>query len=165
MRSFAPSLPPRPQKDMRGILECAHCLLFGEYLRVESARDGSGRLRPALALKRYWATDIWADLFDSILNADVLADCTRALVRVSPQPSVIPPQSAVTRGIHRLPLIVCGEPRVERRLTPSPCANNFGIGPHAGAMREAHPCALPRRRDASPACASYAPAFVATVSE
>ena len=45
---------------------CAHFLLHADYMALD--RDGAGFHRPRAALKRYWQTDLWLDLFDALIN-------------------------------------------------------------------------------------------------
>ena len=65
--------PWRWQQDAYSALGCIHAMLHGSYMDVERADDGRWRCRTPL--KRYWALDIWAPLFDTLLN---LADAEAA---------------------------------------------------------------------------------------
>lgn len=59
------------QADSYGVACVAHCLLHGEYMEVERLVEvASGRttLRPKSILRRYWATEMWECIFDTLLN-------------------------------------------------------------------------------------------------
>ncbi|EME80724.1 uncharacterized protein MYCFIDRAFT_204053 [Pseudocercospora fijiensis CIRAD86] len=65
------------QIDYFGLAGIVHSLLFGRYMEVLAAekKDGSSSLGGARkcyrireALKRYWQTEIWAELFSVLLN-------------------------------------------------------------------------------------------------
>ncbi|KAI5926760.1 Mad3/BUB1 homology region 1-domain-containing protein [Camillea tinctor] len=85
--------------DYHGLAGIVHCLLFGKYIdtaRADQGGLGTGagrRYRIRESLKRYWQTDLWADLFDLLLNpasrpaADADADAEGTL--------------PVTRGLRR----------------------------------------------------------------
>ena len=54
------------QVDSYAAACCAHFLLHADYMELE--RDSAGFHRPRAALKRYWQTDLWLDLFDALIN-------------------------------------------------------------------------------------------------
>lgn len=69
------------QIDTFGICATVHCLLFGDYMKVEKVvqnhepsceRDAScscpSRWKIENALKRYWQYDLWIVFFDTLLN-------------------------------------------------------------------------------------------------
>jgi hypothetical protein len=56
--------------DTYGVLCSAHVLLFGKHLDI--CKIKSNRWRPKDSLKRYWQRDLWLEIFDSLLNVDVL---------------------------------------------------------------------------------------------
>ncbi|KAK9822716.1 hypothetical protein WJX81_007865 [Elliptochloris bilobata] len=60
----------RFQADAFALAGTLHCLLFGEYMEVECAVDSTGaeRVRLRHAFRRYWATELWGEVFDSLLN-------------------------------------------------------------------------------------------------
>ncbi|KAF4594492.1 Mitotic checkpoint serine/threonine protein kinase, Bub1 [Ophiocordyceps camponoti-floridani] len=68
------------QIDYHGLAATIHCLLFGKYMETTRCDQGnvlgsSGRkYRIRESLKRYWQTDLWADLFDMLLNPLSYAD-------------------------------------------------------------------------------------------
>ncbi|KAI1488709.1 Mad3/BUB1 homology region 1-domain-containing protein [Biscogniauxia mediterranea] len=89
--------------DYHGLAGIVHCLLFGKYIETTRAVADQGqgglgtaarRYRIRESLKRYWQTDLWADLFDLLLNpaarpaADRDADAQQLL--------------PVTRGLRRV---------------------------------------------------------------
>ena len=49
-----------------------HCMLHNDYMQVEQGPNG--RWKPVAAFKRYWQKDMWATLFDRLLN---IPDCER----------------------------------------------------------------------------------------
>jgi len=54
--------------DTFGVCAAAHVLLFGRHIDI--ARNGSGRWMPKEQFKKYMKKDIWAEVFDSLLNLD-----------------------------------------------------------------------------------------------
>ncbi|GAB4819516.1 hypothetical protein N2152v2_006562 [Parachlorella kessleri] len=58
------------QADCYGVCGVVHCLLFGDYMEVDRVRDAEGNisLRLRQGFKRYWAQDLWADFFSTLLN-------------------------------------------------------------------------------------------------
>jgi checkpoint serine/threonine-protein kinase len=59
------------QIDLYGIAGVIHVLLFGKYIESSAVRTSSGtsttyRIRESL--KRYWDRELWADVFDLLLN-------------------------------------------------------------------------------------------------
>lgn len=67
------------QIDYHGLAGTVHCLLFGKYM--ETARCDQGGLgrtgrkyRIRESLKRYWQTDLWADVFEVLLNPGSFLD-------------------------------------------------------------------------------------------
>jgi len=61
--------PWRHHLDYFGVAATAHCLLFGQYLKVGKGRNG--RWAPkGLAYRRGWRADFWRGLFDTLLNLE-----------------------------------------------------------------------------------------------
>jgi checkpoint serine/threonine-protein kinase len=62
--------PWRWQADAYCAACTVHCILFGDYMKVERVvgPDGTARLRLATALRRYWACELWTRVFDALLN-------------------------------------------------------------------------------------------------
>lgn len=60
------------QIDLYGIAGVIHVLLFGKYIESAPVRTSnagtSATYRIRESLKRYWERDIWADVFDLLLN-------------------------------------------------------------------------------------------------
>jgi hypothetical protein len=59
------------QIDLYGIAGVIHVLLFGKYIESAAVRTSTGtsttyRIRESL--KRYWDRELWADVFDLLLN-------------------------------------------------------------------------------------------------
>lgn len=65
------------QVDTHGIAVTVHCMLFGSWLQAvpqaaPATPGGSTRVRwrPKEEFKKYWMHQLWAELFDTLLNAD-----------------------------------------------------------------------------------------------
>jgi len=59
------------QIDLYGIAGVIHILLFGKYIESSAIRTSSGtstRYWIRESLKRYWDRELWADVFDLLLN-------------------------------------------------------------------------------------------------
>ncbi|KAH9909181.1 Mad3/BUB1 homology region 1-domain-containing protein [Xylariomycetidae sp. FL2044] len=70
------------QIDYHGLAGIVHCLLFGKYIETVECSNGGGgagalglgalasakRYKVRESFKRYWQTEIWARLFDVLLN-------------------------------------------------------------------------------------------------
>ncbi|KAF9468086.1 hypothetical protein BDZ94DRAFT_1209818 [Collybia nuda] len=60
------------QTDYFGLVGIIYCMLFGKYIQEGSVMpisvDGQSRYKIATPLKRYWQTDLWNRLFDTLLN-------------------------------------------------------------------------------------------------
>ena len=62
------------QTDYFGLAGIIYCMLFGKYIQASSVLafidedEGIQKYRIATPLKRYWQTDIWNRLFDTLLN-------------------------------------------------------------------------------------------------
>ncbi|XP_022662935.1 uncharacterized protein LOC111251034 isoform X1 [Varroa destructor] len=52
--------------DWFGVANCAHTLLFGEYIEIEKKPSGDYGIKRRIP--RYWANDWWDELFSSLLN-------------------------------------------------------------------------------------------------
>ena len=54
------------QIDSFAVCACAHFMLYaGNYIEVESV---GGRWKAQSNLKRYWAEELWTEVFDILLN-------------------------------------------------------------------------------------------------
>ncbi|KAJ3783055.1 hypothetical protein GGU11DRAFT_781981 [Lentinula aff. detonsa] len=68
------------QTDYFGLAGIIYCMFFGKYIQSNSigsstSHDGITKLKLMTPLKRYWQTDLWARLFDLLLNpTDVRPD-------------------------------------------------------------------------------------------
>ncbi|KAG6817337.1 hypothetical protein H0H87_009935 [Tephrocybe sp. NHM501043] len=60
------------QTDYFGLTGIIYCMLFGKYINANSVDSSSGRRKISTPLKRYWQTDIWNRLFDSLLNSSTV---------------------------------------------------------------------------------------------
>ncbi|KAF2452277.1 hypothetical protein BDY21DRAFT_375675 [Lineolata rhizophorae] len=63
------------QVDYHGLAGVVHTMLFGKYIDTVAERGGAllgagatRKYRVRESLKRYWQTEIWADVFDLLLN-------------------------------------------------------------------------------------------------
>ncbi|AET41495.1 Mad3p Ecym_8210 [Eremothecium cymbalariae DBVPG len=61
------SKPWSYEADYYGLAGIIHAMLFGKYIETTKFRDGTYKL--SNSLKRYWKKDIWAPLFDVLLNS------------------------------------------------------------------------------------------------
>ncbi|KAJ3840400.1 hypothetical protein F5878DRAFT_613209 [Lentinula raphanica] len=68
------------QTDYFGLAGIIYCMFFGKYIQASSigsstSPDGRAKLRLVTPFKRYWQADLWARLFDLLLNpTDVRPD-------------------------------------------------------------------------------------------
>ncbi|CAN6627851.1 hypothetical protein TRVA0_011S02058 [Trichomonascus vanleenenianus] len=74
------------QADYYGIASVLHLLLFDRDISVAKSADGSYKLTSPF--KRYWQKDLWAELFDALLNSaaygqlpitSMLTECRRKI--------------------------------------------------------------------------------------
>ncbi|KAL2870997.1 putative checkpoint protein kinase (SldA) [Aspergillus lucknowensis] len=56
------------QIDLYGLAGTVHVMLFGKYIESATAETTTKTYRIREPLKRYWERDIWADVFDLLLN-------------------------------------------------------------------------------------------------
>ncbi|ONK74931.1 uncharacterized protein A4U43_C03F11580 [Asparagus officinalis] len=58
------------QVDTYGLCVNVHMMLHGQYMSIEKkiTADGSYIYQPKLPFKRYWKTDLWKNLFSTLLN-------------------------------------------------------------------------------------------------
>jgi checkpoint serine/threonine-protein kinase len=56
------------QIDLYGLAGTVHVMLFGKYIESAATDATSKTYRIRESLKRYWERDIWADVFDLLLN-------------------------------------------------------------------------------------------------
>ena len=54
--------------DTFGICASVHVLLFGNHIDI--IQNGQKRWMPRQRFKRYWAVDLWTEMFDTLLNLD-----------------------------------------------------------------------------------------------
>lgn len=68
--------PWTKQIDTFGVCATAHCMLFGDYMDVTCHTDRTGRARWSIkrTFKRYWAVEMWRDVFDELLNVKSCAE-------------------------------------------------------------------------------------------
>ena len=67
-------LPWTHQPDYFGLAGIIYCMLYGKYFEDNSivlhpGEGGKSRYRLAMSFKRYWQVDLWARLFDLLLNS------------------------------------------------------------------------------------------------
>jgi len=72
-------LPWTHQPDYFGLAGIVHCMLYGKYFEANSivsypGNDGEPRYRLAASFKRYWQADLWARLFDLLLNPTLVRE-------------------------------------------------------------------------------------------
>ncbi|AMD22158.1 HGL182Wp [Eremothecium sinecaudum] len=60
------------EADYYGLAGIIHAMLFGKY--VETTKTSDGRYFLTNSLKRYWKRDIWAPIFDMLLNSGCHAE-------------------------------------------------------------------------------------------
>ncbi|CAE7180943.1 unnamed protein product [Rhizoctonia solani] len=57
------------QTDYFGLAGIVYCMLFGKYIETVAYQDGERtKHKINMTLKRYWQTEIWSTLFDTLLN-------------------------------------------------------------------------------------------------
>ncbi|CAK7900667.1 checkpoint serine/threonine-protein kinase Bub1p [[Candida] anglica] len=54
------------EADYYGVASIIHTLLFGKYIEIQEKQDGKYKL--SNNLKRYWQVELWAPLFETLLN-------------------------------------------------------------------------------------------------
>ena len=72
-------LPWTYQPDCFGLAGIIYCMLYGKYFEEHSVisdpeEDGEQRYRLAASFKRYWQADLWARLFDLLLNPTLVRE-------------------------------------------------------------------------------------------
>ena len=72
-------LPWTHQPDYFGLAGIIYCMLYGKYFEDNSivlhpGEDGEPRYRLAVSFKRYWQVDLWARLFDLLLNSTLIRE-------------------------------------------------------------------------------------------
>jgi len=72
-------LPWTHQPDYFGLAGIMYCMLYGKYFEDNSivshlGEDGKPRYRLAASFKRYWQLDLWARLFDLLLNPTLVRE-------------------------------------------------------------------------------------------
>jgi checkpoint serine/threonine-protein kinase len=71
--SMRKGMPWGVDLDLFGLAESSFTLLFGSHIKVaEDKRTGKWRLDKSF--RRYWQVDLWANLFDTLLNFDSSSD-------------------------------------------------------------------------------------------
>ncbi|KAL1407356.1 protein kinase [Vanrija albida] len=61
------------EADYFGLASICYCLLFGKYIATEAVETEAGRrYKIDTPLKRYWQTELWSKLFDTLLNPRTL---------------------------------------------------------------------------------------------
>ena len=72
-------LPWTHQPDYFGLAGIIYCMLYGKYFENNSVvsypgEDGEQRYGLAASFKRYWQVDLWARLFDLLLNPTLVRE-------------------------------------------------------------------------------------------
>ena len=72
-------LPWTYQPDYFGLAGIIYCMLYGKYFEDNSivshpGKDGQPRYNLAVSFKRYWQVDLWAKLFDLLLNPTLVRE-------------------------------------------------------------------------------------------
>ncbi|KAK3251841.1 hypothetical protein CYMTET_38834 [Cymbomonas tetramitiformis] len=62
--------PWKYQADLFGLAGVVHCMLHGRYMEVQylEGESGAACYAPQEPLKRYWQTELWGQLFETLLN-------------------------------------------------------------------------------------------------
>ncbi|KAH3732405.1 mitotic checkpoint serine/threonine-protein kinase BUB1 [Pelomyxa schiedti] len=60
------------QPDLYGLCATVHCMLQGDYMKLQEEKTDDGRTiwMPKLPLRRYWQRDLWDNLFRNLINID-----------------------------------------------------------------------------------------------
>ena len=67
------------QPDYFGLAGIIYCMLYGKYFEADSVvphpgKDGRPRYKLSASFKRYWQVDLWAKLFDLLLNPTLVRE-------------------------------------------------------------------------------------------